>query len=488
MKKRIALFALLLCLCALLVACGDGDPLGLLDMVLGKDVLVYVPVTDEWIPATYDESSRAISLDISGTKWENVYTYYDFVGLTLSKDDKEHFLYDADLKLAENAIFNEKNNRLYAVLKGTDITVVFKEETRRLGDDSIRDMTCMPKTYWAYDTTRTRLPVPAADYQHDFIDRGYRFSGWRFGDVLITDASGNLSASYRHLSEASFEGFTGGLVLTAQYDEPCYRVTYVYDNGSTEHAVYPANRKLVFERAGEHGFGIYDAVTDKYDLELTADSYYPVKFSAINPDMRVYGFSTEQGGTPLQELVLTEDVTLYAVYRRCKTAAFFRPGETEPYSELHCFEGESIRQSPFYDKYSQSSQTVSYDDPDTILDFPVAYGNLKPVYYKYDEDRITATGLCTITYVVPEGVTPPPAVTLKYSSDLALPTLTVSGYTFAGWYLNSDYSGEGYDRIERCRERYNSFYLYNAAGNRRYWDTASLTLYARLIPIGGGEG
>ena len=484
MKKRRLLFALLLCLCTLLVACYKGDPLGL----LGKDMLVYIPITDEWIPATYDESTRTVTLKKAGTEWEDVSVYYDFVGLTHSKDDTQHLIYDADLKLADNAIFNEKNDRLYAVLKGTDITIVFKEETRRLGDDSIRDMTCMPKTYWEYDTTRKKLPVPAADYEHDFVYRGYSFIGWRFGDVLITDANGNLSASYQHLSEARFEGFTGGLVLTAQYGIPSYRVTYVYDNGSTKHEVYSTSHKLVFERGGERGFGLYDAVTDKYDLELTADRYYPVKFSEINPDMRVYGFSTEPNGKLLKELVLTDNVTLYAVYKSCKLAAFFRPGETEPYVELHCFEGESIKQSPFYDIYTQSSQTVSYDDPDTILPFPVAYEDLKPVYYKYNKDRITATGLCTITYVVPEGVTPPPAVTFKYSSDFKLPELTVSGYTFAGWYLSSDYSGDGYDRIERCRERYNSFYLYNAAGKRRYWDTASLTLYARLIPIGGGEG
>ena len=466
-------FLLLLCLGALLLfgACTPSDT----DTQKEKDakdltLSVYVEQTDEWIAATYNEQKKVLELDLSGTKFQKEAGYYTLEGLYSAPEDGKRIYAGVEgestsARLVDGNAFSP-NVRLYGKWKGKDFTVYF-----RTGDNKgpMHFMSNGTIT-WAYGAVMTRLPIPTNSSDLVGGKNNKPFAGWRNGNVLITDEKGNVRAEYRELLSSwytSSDFGAGRLDLQPVYLDITYRITYVLADGSEYYATVTKGNAIDFGAAPTHTLG----------------------------NTAVYGWSAEQNGDLVaSNLVPQGDMTLYAQYQRCKTVRFYSNFETnysgaDRYTEVVVFEGESLENPyPTYRYYTSVTDTVP-------VSFPVKYDDIKSAYFRLytgTGSSLTPTS-CKIIYDTAGldiGLT---EVAFTQQTTFPLPTPTVSGYTFHGWYLADDYTGSRVVGVlageAGTPQKYNGYYLRLEDGTLHFVQSeTTLTLFGRFTPTGEGGG
>ena len=473
MKKRYFCLLLVIVSCLFLFwGCGLGDHEEKKDEK-PKTVSVYVAETDEWLTATYDTQKHVLVIQTEGTLWDKEVGNYVLEGLYSAPEDGKQIYFGVEnestrARLSEGNAFMP-GVRLYSKWKGSDYTVYFRDSANNGPMHFMSNGTIK----WEYGAVKKKLPIPtrAVDL---FGGRDNKpFAGWRNGDVLLTDEKGNIRPEYQRLlsSWRSYSEFGSGRIdLQPVYMDIFYRVTYVLGDGTKQYAHVKKGEAVDFESA-------------------------PTQFLATSG---IYGWSREQNGEVVSgDLVPEGDVTLYAQYRGYKTVRFYSNPETDisyddRYQEYRVFEGESLDKPYSYNQYYASVT-------DTVpVSFPVAYDDIKPAYFK----RAVLTG---------SSVTPTPCKIVYDTGDLdvglgeisfvacttfPLPTPTVSGYTFDGWYQNENFEGKRVIGVlsgeEGTPQRYNGYYLRlsDADGETLEFvsDATRITLWGKFTPVNEGGG
>lgn len=469
--KRFLLLLLLLGGLLIFGGCTPGDT----DTEKEKDptpltVSVYVDQTDEWLTATYNEEKKVLTIDFSRSRFAKEIGYYTLEGLYNAPEGGGKIYSGIEgengtARLADGNAFSP-NVRLYSKWKGKDYTVYFRSDDNKAPMHFMSNGTIT----WTYGATVTKLPTPTHSSERYGGRYNKPFAGWRNGNVLVTDEKGNVRAECRELLSSwytSSDFGAGRLDLQPVYIDVTYRITYVLADGSEYYATVTKGSTIDFAAAPKHALG----------------------------NTAVYGWSlSEEGDLVAKDLVPQEDMTLYAQYRRCKTVRFYSNFETNysgaaRYTEVVVFEGESLENPyPSYRYYA------SVTDVDPVR-FPVRYDDIKSAYFRL----YTPTGSsivptpCRIIYDTAGlniGLT---EVAFVQQTTFPLPTPTVTGYTFDGWYLEEDYSGKRVIGVlageDGTPQKYNGYYLRLEDETLHFVASeTTLTLYGKFTPEGEGGG
>lgn len=469
MKKIALLGFLCLFVSLLLVGCSPDDTPPEAPSE-AKTVSVYVDQTDEWLTATYDEQSRVLVLHTQGTRFDDEIGYYTLEGLYSAPEDGRKIYAGVEnenrkARLADGNAFSP-NVRLYSKWEGCEFTVYFRTSDNKGPMHFMSNGTII----WAYGDTKATLPIPTRSSDlYGGKNNSKPFAGWRNGDVLITDPKGKVKAEYRELLSSwysSSEFGTGRLDLQPVYLDINYRITYVLSDGSEHYAHVKKGDAVDFSDA-------------------------PVHFVESSG---VYGWSLQKDGELLtRDFVPEGDVTLYAQYRGCKIVRFYHGAEdssnAERYTETCVFEGESLKSPyPTYRYYTSVTDT----EP---VSFPVHYDDIKLAYFRTGQmsgSSISPTP-CRIVYQTGGLVPSLTEIEFMQQTTFPLPTPTVDGYAFDGWYLDEGFGGKRVIGVlageKGTPEKYNGYYL-RLEDETLYFvmSETTLTLYGRFTPSGEGGG
>lgn len=261
------------------------------------------------------------------------------------------------------------------------------------------------KTY-GYDSDLVALPLA--------VKEGYNFLGWAMGDVLYTDASGLVSVDKQKFNNENYVFGDGDVaILTAMWERRMMTVTYNYNDVTyttkTVELYYggtlPLSELLFIDTGAKETLG--------------------------------WSYSTSSGVLINADITnITEDITLYAVWRSYKVVQFVESdsavSEKKIYSdvlnELYVPERGGYAFEGWYTSPSYGGNPVT----------AVQYFNAADKYYaKWNTVDYTASfeaeGEVT-------GDTSPKGYNIE--SGLLLPTLTKDKFTFLGWCRNEDLSDE----------------------------------------------
>lgn len=272
---------------------------------------------------------------------------------------------------------------------------------------------CQPVTFTVESTNE--LPAPAKT--------GYNFAGWK-----VTSETAGSWTKNSVKTDYSFSGDWGNVTFTAQWTAKPFTVKFVTP-------LYPAGIAVT----GYYNDRASDATISAAQKAKAADAQYTYTFA---------GWSLTENGEALTELpVITEDLTLYAVYTAVvntytvtwkyhadETSAVSVAGsDVLDYGAVPAYTGaelEKTSSNPTHHEWSFAGWSLT-DGGAVLAAIPAVTGNA--VYYAVFEEVLSPKPVTWVingaSYTVKYGVGTVPAC--PYSTDK--PDADGYKYTFAGW-------------------------------------------------------
>lgn len=396
MKRKWIFSMLLILLCAVsllaLAACGDKDDTG-----TGK-------ITVSFFTNPTESNATAV---VASYKPENLAAGKVFLSLIPTRAGYTFTgLYDSQVGgiqvVNERGILNvaiTKNTTLYAQWTAQEYTLVLDpgDGTLRPGEDR--------KTITRGEMV-PQLPVPTM--------KGYDFVGWFGSDdatQALTDANGN-PARGAEIFDGNYPAtaVNNRVVLKARYTLKKLKLTLDFNDGT------------------------YETTELTYDYGSSPD---PDDFPTRDADGReLIGWSRSRSANEPFSGSLTEDTTLYAVWREYRILSFYIDPDGTPETLRVYRDTDAVRKDvPKRSGYNFGgwySSTLFSGNPTETFTYGSAYDTYyakwEPVVYK-------------ITFSSDSGETFPEMSYSVESDELSLPECTKDYYEFLGWC--ADKSGNG---------------------------------------------
>ena len=396
MKSRIltALLALLLLVaCTLLfAACGGGgdEPGG---DEGGTTYTVY---------CFKSEGAAAEEIKISAEKGNAIApaskAHYKFLGYYTAEGTQ---IFNASGKQVEGLLI-DKSITVYARFEPISYTVTFV-----VGEGTMPQGAATSVTLNA-DAWQMVAPVPTAPLQT------LQFEGWYNKDFTVQYVGEHGTVDYSKFNLGEDLAISNGEIkLYAKYDTRTVKVTIDYNDFTTN----PKQIEVVYG-------SVLGDLTDH-------------KIADRENKKEIVGFSTSQYELIPPTGALTEDITVYAIWKNYKYVTVIYESFDEELFKVYDG-GVNGAELPVPQKpgYSFDGLYTSPNYSGNPVEY-VSFYALADTYYA----KLTLAEY-TLTFNTGNGeVTTPDAMTYYYGDTTALPDLTRTGYNFLGWSLESDGTG-----------------------------------------------
>lgn len=292
------------------------------------------------------------------------------------------------------------NTTLYAQWTAQQCSLVLDP-----GDGALRENESRLTVTWG--SAMPQLPVPTRE--------GYDFVGWYAGDnIPLTDGNGYPQQDAGYLDENfPVTPENNRITLTAHYKTKQLTLTLDFNDGT------------------------YETVVLSYEYGTTPD---PVDFPKRDEDGReLSGWSLSRSSNEPFSGRMTEDITLYAVWREYRVISFYSMPDGAPETLRVYRDADAVRKpDPQRDGYNfcgwYTNKLYSGNPTDSF-----SYGSAYDTYYAKWE-----LATYRITFVSDSGESFPDISYTIYSDPLPLPTCTKDNHVFLGWCADRNGNGTIY--------------------------------------------
>lgn len=285
---------------------------------------------------------------------------------------------------------------------------------------------------------------------------GYEFTGWYQGEVQVTDGTGLVLEDMKIFTLDKYTLSDEGVVeLTAKWTLRQITVTFDYNDGSFR----------------------TETVTLDYGSTLSLSDFPHIDLADETKETKGWAYARNTATLVEEDLdELTEDVTVYAVWRHYRVFTFVETDTKTEHVKVYADGGESLYTPvrPGYDFDGWYTSTTFSGNPVRSI----TYSSTHDTYY-------ARWFLATYTVILnygSQGGNKIETFTYNTENGLTLPSLTsTSSYIFTGWYENPSRKGAGMFKLNPGNHGDKILYAgwYNSSsvtlGSRwsKTWDTKS---------------
>ena len=350
-------------------------------------------------------------------------------------------------------------------------------ESKALGDNAPSGILTDgdPYRYFTPVFNDTR-PIMTIQVKNEYL--GKVFFGYNKRDYGFYEEDDNYSVKRKlALNSADYEGLKAGLSINAGY--AFYRIVNSSGNevdptqwnrssNVTYYLELKDNKKKVYYRDSKFNSTFSKQEDEVYDgLEYTLPTLVSLAYNATNEGQDFLGWEN----TTTHEFVEAgasitfsgdEDVVYEAVYSDKKYLYYVLKGYGDSIDRVELEEGEKLVKptDPTSPSHNFKGWYHDYDLTQPVNFSSDVMGKInKSIYAKWEEKEFAIT-LNTNNGVYADGYTAP--TKRKYSEGATLPTsanISRVGYTFGGWYKDSQFNDGPYTSIPQNQTSASMFYL-----------------------------